>query len=308
MNELEDYRRYLWLERGLSENTRQAYLNDLSHFFDYLHDEGMALDAVRLDTIHHFSAVLSDLGISSRSIARIHSALRSFFGFLVLDGRLEGNPAELLESPKIGRHLPQVLSVAEVEAILGAVSLQEPEGVRNRAIIELLYSCGLRVSELCTLRLSDIYAEDGFIRVCGKGNKQRIVPVSARALRELEQWLPLRAEIVPKCGEEDFLFLSERRRSHLSRITVFVIVRRYAQLAGVTKEISPHTFRHSFATHLLEGGANLRAIQAMLGHERIGTTEIYTHIDRTFLRSQILEHFPRNAVRPSRTGGPGREE
>lgn len=282
------------LERGLSANTREAYLHDVGGFVAYLHDEGLALGDVTLDVLHRYSFALHDLGISPRSIARMHSALRSFFRFLVLDGYLENDPAELLESPKIGKHLPTVLTLEEVDAVIAAIDLSQPHGHRDRAMIEMLYSCGLRVSELCSLKMSDLYLEEGFLRVTGKGNKQRLVPISPRAIKELELWFAERRMLTPKPGEEDYVFISHQRRKHLSRITVFHNIKEYCAMAGITKTISPHTFRHTFATHLLEGGANLRAIQAMLGHESISTTEIYTHIDRTYLREQVLRYFPRN--------------
>lgn len=291
---LKSFRTYIMLERGLSANTREAYLHDVGGFVAYLHDEGLALGDVTLDVLHRYSFALHDLGISPRSIARMHSALRSFFRFLVLDGYLESDPAELLESPKIGKHLPTVLTLEEVDAMIAAIDLSQPHGHRDRAMIEMLYSCGLRVSELCSLKMSDLYLEEGFLRVTGKGNKQRLVPISPRAIKELELWFAERRMLTPKPGEEDYVFISHQRRKHLSRITVFHNIKEYCAMAGITKTISPHTFRHTFATHLLEGGANLRAIQAMLGHESISTTEIYTHIDRTYLREQVLRYFPRN--------------
>lgn len=291
---IDKYRTYILLEQGLSDNTREAYLRDVRKFLDYLKDENIDVKDVNLEVIHRFSWTLVDIGISQRSIARQHSALRSFFKFLVLDGFIDSDPTELLESPKKSKHLPEVLTLEEVDAIISTIDLSQPFGQRDRAIIEMLYSCGLRVSELCNLKLSDLFLDEGFIRVVGKGDKQRLVPVSPRAEQELKLWFIDRNAITPKDGEEDYVFLSERRRQHLSRITVFHNIRLYAEAAGITKTISPHTFRHTFATHLLEGGANLRAIQAMLGHESIATTEIYTHIDRSFLRRQILDYFPRN--------------
>lgn len=288
------YRSHLFIERGLSPNTREAYTHDVARFLDYLKEEGLQPENVKLDDLHRFTWTLHDIGISTRSVARILSGLRSFYHFLLLDGYIQDDPTILLESPKIGQHLPEVLSLEEIDAIIAAIDLSLPEGQRDRAIIELLYSCGLRVSELCQLKLSDLFLEEEFLRVNGKGNKQRLVPISERGIRELHNWFIDRNAISLKPGEEDFVFVSQKRRQHLSRITVFHNIKQYAQTAGITKNISPHTFRHSFATHLLEGGANLRAIQAMLGHESIATTEIYTHIDRQFLRQQILEHFPRN--------------
>ena len=291
---LKKYKSYITLEQGLSNNTREAYLHDVEKLFTYFEDEKIDFLKVELEYFHSFAAALMDVGIGERSIARILSGVRSFYKFLVLDGYLEQDPTELLESPKIGKHLPEVLSVEEIDAIEGVIDVSTPEGQRDRAAIEMLYSCGLRVSELCNLLLSDLFLDEGFLRVTGKGNKQRLVPISERAIRELKSWFAFRNSINIKPGEEDYVFISAARKKHLSRITVFHNIKVYAEQAGIQKTISPHTFRHSFATHLLEGGANLRAIQTMLGHESIGTTEIYTHIDRHFLRDQILQHFPRN--------------
>lgn len=291
---LKKYKSYITLEQGLSNNTREAYLHDVEKLFAYFEDEKIDFLKVELEHFHSFAAALMDVGIGERSIARILSGVRSFYKFLVLDGYLEQDPTELLESPKIGKHLPEVLSVEEIDAIEGVIDVSTPEGQRDRAAIEMLYSCGLRVSELCNLLLSDLYLDEGFLRVTGKGNKQRLVPISERAIRELKSWFAFRNSINIKPGEEDYVFISAARKKHLSRITVFHNIKIYAEQAGIQKTISPHTFRHSFATHLLEGGANLRAIQTMLGHESISTTEIYTHIDRRFLRDQILQHFPRN--------------
>lgn len=291
---LKKYKSYITLEQGLSNNTREAYLHDVEKLFTYFEDEKIDFLKVELEHFHSFAAALMDVGIGERSIARILSGIRSFYKFLVLDGYLEQDPTELLESPKIGKHLPEVLSVEEIDAIEGVIDVSTPEGQRDRAAIEVLYSCGLRVSELCNLLLSDLYLDEGFLRVTGKGNKQRLVPISERAIRKLKAWFAFRNSINIKPGEEDYVFISAARKKHLSRITVFHNIKVYAEQAGIQKTISPHTFRHSFATHLLEGGANLRAIQTMLGHESISTTEIYTHIDRRFLRDQILQHFPRN--------------
>ena len=291
---LKKYKSYITLEQGLSNNTREAYLHDVEKLFTYFEDEKIDFLKVELEHFHSFAAALMDVGIGERSIARILSGVRSFYKFLVLDGYLEQDPTELLESPKIGKHLPEVLSVEEIDAIEGVIDVSTPEGQRDRAAIEMLYSCGLRVSELCNLLLSDLFLDEGFLRVTGKGNKQRLVSISERAIRELKSWFAFRNSINIKPGEEDYVFISAARKKHLSRITVFHNIKVYAEQAGIQKTISPHTFRHSFATHLLEGGANLRAIQTMLGHESISTTEIYTHIDRRFLRDQILQHFPRN--------------
>lgn len=292
------YRAYLVLELGLSQNTAEAYVHDVAKLSDFLTENELELRDVTLDHLHRFSAALYDTGASPLTIARILSGVRSFFKFLVVDGYLDDDPTELLEMPKRPQKLPTVLSLDEVNRIEAAIDLSQEEGQRDLAIIEMLYSCGLRVSELCGLLLSNLFVDEGFIRVTGKGSKQRLVPVSPRAVRELELWLMDRSHIDVKPADADFVFVSHRRRQHLSRITVFHNIQVYAERAGITKQISPHTFRHTFATHLLEGGANLRAIQAMLGHNSIGTTQLYTHIDRSFLRSQVLEHLPRNWHEP----------
>lgn len=291
---IEGFKRYLFLERGFSENTREAYLRDVRQFFDFLDSENLDVRKVTLEDLHRFTWQLHEVGISPRSIARIHSGIRTFYAYLLLEGCVDKNPTALLESPKKGLHLPEVLSTEEIDAILSVIDLSQDEGQRDKAIIELLYSCGLRVSELCNLTMHDLFLDDGFLRVVGKGNKERLVPISPKAIKELQLWFFTRNTILPKSGEEDYVFLSVRRRQHLSRITVFHNLRLYAERAGITKTISPHTLRHSFATHLLEGGANLRVIQAMLGHEQISTTEIYTHIDRSMLKQQVLTYFPRN--------------
>ena len=287
------YRQYLKLEKSLSENTIDAYLTDLDKLLAYLTLEGIYVTDVTLQDLENFSAGLHDIGIQPRSQARILSGIRSFFRFLTLDDYIRQDPSELLESPQIGRHLPDVLTVAEIDALIGAIDQTTPEGQRNRAILETLYSCGLRVSELCNLKLSDLYLNEGFIKVEGKGSKQRLVPISPRAINELKNYFAERDRVTIKPGYEDFVFIS-RFGKNISRIMVFHIIKELADRTGLKKSISPHTFRHSFATHLLEGGANLRAIQAMLGHESISTTEIYTHIDRNMLRQEILEHHPRN--------------
>ncbi len=286
---------YLRLERSFSENTLDAYLHDIDRFLEWTTDAGLAFKDVRRADIEAFFVALADIGLSERTLARIFSAVRTFFRFLALDGETDNDPTELLHAPQYGQHLPEVLSVEEIDDILDAIPLDTDEGVRDYAVVELLYSCGLRVSELCSLKLSNLFLDEGYLRVEGKGSKERLVPVSPRAIHALKLWLEARADIEPRPGEADYVFLSHRRRQHLSRITVFHNVRLYASAAGITKTISPHTFRHSFATHLLEGGANLRAIQMMLGHESIGTTQLYTHLDTSFLREQILQFFPRNS-------------
>lgn len=287
------YNTYLRLEKALSANSIDAYLTDLDKLIRFVESEGLKFDEVSYENLQQFVAQLHDVGIHPRSQARIISGIKSFYRFLFLDGYITVDPTELLETPKIGLKLPEVLSVNEINDILDSIDLSVPEGHRNRAMLEVLYSCGLRVSELINLRFTDIYIDEGFIKVEGKGGKQRLVPISDIAIREIKNYLYDRNMVVVKKGFEDVLFLS-RRGTSLSRIMVFHIIKQQAELAGITKNVSPHTFRHSFATHLLEGGANLRAIQEMLGHEKITTTEIYTHIDRQFLRKEILEHHPRN--------------
>ena len=291
---LKKYRNYILLEKGLAENTRDAYMRDVSGFLSWLDDNDTKYIDVKLDDLHEYTKQLFDLGISLRSIARIHSSLRSFFHFLLLDQYIDSDPSELLDSPKIGKHLPTVLSVDEIDKIEKAIDLSQPYGQRDRACIEMLYSCGLRVSELCNLKMSDLYLDEHFIRVLGKGSKLRFVPISDNAIEELRKWFYDRNLIEAKAGEEDYVFLSHQRRQHLSRITVFHNLRDYAMKAGIKKTISPHTLRHSFATHLLEGGANIVSIQAMLGHKLVTTTEVYTNIDRNYIRQQVIEHFPRN--------------
>ena len=287
------YRRYLKLEKGYSANTLDAYMRDVDKLLRYLAVEQVDVLDVKLEDLEHFAAFISDLGIGPRSLARILSGVRQFYRFLVIDGYLEVDPTELLESPKQPDHLPEVLSTAEVDLLEQAIDLSKWEGHRNRAIIEVLFSCGLRVSELINLKLSNLYIEEQYVRVMGKGSKERLVPISPRALDELNYWFADRNVMKIKPGEEDYVFLN-RRGQHLTRTMILIMIKRYAVDAGIKKTISPHTLRHSFATSLLEGGADLRAIQAMLGHESIGTTEIYTHIDTSTLRQEILEHHPRN--------------
>ncbi|BES63351.1 site-specific tyrosine recombinase XerD [Dysgonomonas capnocytophagoides] len=287
------YKSYLLLEKGLSKNSIEAYTDDLLKLINYLDNENLKLQQVTLDDLQQFVSQLYDLGINARSVARILSGIRSFFNYLILDGYLQNDPSELLETPKIGLKLPTVLSLQEIEQIKNSVDVSTKEGHRNRAIIEVLYSCGLRISELINLKFSDMFLDDGFIRVEGKGSKQRLVPISEIAIKEIGNYLLDRKLYDIKKGSENVVFLS-KRGTPISRIMVFHFIKQYAQEAGIQKNISPHTFRHSFATHLLEGGANIRAIQQMLGHEKITTTEIYTHMDREYLRQEIIEHHPRN--------------
>ena len=300
---LRRYLQYLRLERSYTANTLDAYLKDLQKLLNFYADEGIDFRKVTLKDLDCFAKTLQDLGIGPRSVARILSGVRSFYRFLTLEKEVETDPTELLESPKIGKHLPEVLSLPEIDAIEAAIDQSKPEGVRDLAIVEVLFSCGLRISELCNLKISELYLEDGYIRVHGKGRKERLVPIGDTAIQRLRGWFVVRQGISVKPGEEDFVFISLRRGKHLSRISLFVYIKDYAQKAGIRKNISPHTFRHSFATQLLEGGANLRAIQAMLGHEDIGTTEIYMHIDKSHLRQEILEHHPRNIKKQTTDDG-----
>ncbi len=290
------YQRYLRLERNVSPNTLEAYMLDVGKLVTFLGAAGGDVLTCQLSDLSLFVASLGDIGIHPRSQCRVLSGIRSFFHYLQLDGYRDDDPTELLDSPQTGGHLPEVLSAAEVDLLENSIDLSKWEGQRNRAIIEVLFSCGLRVSELVSLRLSCLYAAEQFVRVLGKGGKERLVPISPRALRELELWFADRNQMAIKPGEEDYVFLN-RRGAHLTRTMILIMVKRQAAEAGITKVISPHTLRHSFATALLEGGADLRAIQAMLGHESIGTTEIYMHLDTTALRREILEHHPRNRRR-----------
>ena len=297
---LKKYKQYLQLEKSLSPNTVHAYLADVNKLFQFLAEENIHPFDATLENLETFSASLRDVGIQARSQARILSGIRSFYHYLIMEDFLESDPSELLESPQIGLHLPEVLTIEEIDTLIGSIDLSSNEGQRNRTILETLYSCGLRVSELCHLKISDLYLDEGFIKVEGKGSKQRLVPISPRAIQELRLYFIDRNLTTIKPGFEDFVFISKRGKN-ISRIMVFHIIKELADTIGLQKNISPHTFRHSFATHLLEGGANLRAIQCMLGHESIGTTEIYTHMDTHRLRSEIIEHHPRNRTSRRKT-------
>jgi integrase/recombinase XerD len=287
------YQRYLKLQRGYSANTLDAYIRDLEKLLVYLESEKKHVLEVELQDLQHFAAGLHDIGIGPRSQCRILSGVRSFYRFLQLDGYREDDPTELLESPVLGEHLPEVLTTHEVDALEASIDMSKWEGHRNRAIIEVLFSCGLRVSELVNLKLSNLYLQEQYVRVFGKGSKERLVPISPKAIKELEWWFDDRQQMTIKPGEEDYVFLN-RRGAHLTRTMILIMIKQQAKEAGIQKTISPHTLRHSFATALLEGGADLRVIQVLLGHESIGTTEIYTHIDMTTLRQEILSHHPRN--------------
>ena len=290
------YRRYMKLERNFTQNTLDAYMRDIGKLLRFLAAEGIEPQAAGLDDLRQFASSLHEVGVSPRTQCRILSGVRTFYHFLQTDGYIAKDPTELLVSPQIGEHLPEVLTTDEVDRMEQAVDLTKWEGQRNKAIVEVLFSCGLRVSELVTLRLSDLYLDEGFVRVKGKGRKERFVPVSQSAAKQLRLWFDDRCRMDIKPGEEDYVFLN-RRGAHLTRTMILIMVKRLGAEAGIQKTISPHTLRHSFATALLEGGADLRAIQAMLGHESIGTTEIYTHIDTHTLRQEILEHHPRNINR-----------
>jgi integrase/recombinase XerD len=290
---IKKYHSFLLLEKSLSRNTIDAYERDLEKLMVYLEEAKITYREAKLEHLRDFIIDLSDLGISPRSQARIISGVKSFYRFLQYDEHLEEDPTELLEMPKLGKHLPEVLSVEEINMIIEAIDLSKAEGQRNRAIIETLYGSGLRVSELINLKISNIYVEEGFMKVEGKGSKQRLVPLSPESLKQIKLWMLNRNGLTIKRGHEDYLFLN-RRGTKLTRVMIFMITKALAELAGIKKNISPHTFRHSFATHLLEGGANLRAIQQMLGHESILTTEIYTHMDVEFLRDTVLRFHPSN--------------
>ena len=289
---LKKYVAFLKLEKSLSSNSVSAYLSDLQKLMDYIGD---AKDLLLLNAsdLEEFLCQLRDLGIHPRSQARILSGIKSFYKFLIIEDYIRKDPTELVEAPKLGTHLPEVLSLNEIDAILDSIDLSVKEGHRNKAMLETLYSCGLRVSELIKLKLSQCYFKDEYILVEGKGSKQRLVPISNKAIKEIELWIPDRNLLSVQKGSEDYVFLN-RRGAGLTRSMIFRIIKQQAALAGIQKNIGPHTFRHSFATHLLEGGANLRVIQQMLGHESIQTTEIYTHMDKTYLREQILTFHPRN--------------
>lgn len=292
-NILKAYQRYLKLERNYSTNTVDAYIHDIKSLLDYCLEISKNVLQLQLEDLQNFAATIHEKGIGPTSQARILSGVRSFYRYLLLDGYIDADPSELLESPNLGKHLPEVLSTPEVDKLENVIDLTTKEGQRNKAIIEVLFSCGLRVSELVNLKLSQLFLDEGFVQVIGKGRKERLVPISQRAIKELNLWFYDRKQLDIKTGEEDYVFLN-RRGSHLTRTMILIMIKKEAEKAGIKKTISPHTMRHSFATALLKGGADLRAIQAMLGHEDIGTTEIYTHIDITTLRQEILEHHPRN--------------
>jgi len=289
------YKAFLKLERNMSSNTIENYIRDVNKLHEYFTQitvSSKSLEQIKLEDLQSFLAWINDLGLGARSQARLISGIKSFFSYLVLENIISTNPSELLETPRIGRKLPDTLSVEEIDLLVKEIDRSKPEGERNLAIIETLYGSGVRVSELINIRLSEIYWKDEFIRIIGKGDKQRFVPVSSVALKHIKIYVnEIRSHLKIKEGAEDFLFLN-RRGAPLTRVMIFTIVKQLAQKANLNKNISPHTFRHSFATHLIEGGADLRAVQDLLGHESIATTEIYTHLDRTYLRQMILDYHP----------------
>lgn len=289
------FMRYLKLDRNYSVNTQEAYGHDLAYFMRFLSERHLSPFDVKLEDLEQFAASLHEYSIGARSQSRILFGVRSFYRFLTLDGYIEVDPTELLESPILPKHLPTYLSTEEVDKLEDSIDLTSGEGQRNRAIIEVLFSCGLRVSELVNLKFSDLNLDEHFMRVTGKGDKERLVPISDRAIAELQRWFIDRDNLKIKPGEEDYVFLN-RRGHHLTRVMILIMVKRQAEVAGIKKTISPHTLRHSFATALLKGGADLRVIQVLLGHANIGTTEIYTHLDDESLRKEILEHHPRNIM------------
>ena len=286
---------YLKIEKGLSSNSIIAYTNDTTKLKNYCEDNNLSAKEVQYSDLKNFIAELYDLGLSARSQARIISGIKQFYAYLLIENLITSDPSDLLEQPKIGRKLPEVLTIEEIDLLINANNLTKDEGYRNRALLEVLYSCGLRVSELVNLKFSDLFYDEGFVRVIGKGNKERLVPLSKTVEKEIQTYVEkMRSKLTIKQGHENFIFLN-RRGTQLTRVMVFIVIKDLALKTDLQKKISPHTFRHSFATHLIEGGANLRAIQEMLGHESIITTEIYTHLDQRFLKDAILSYHPRNA-------------
>ncbi|WP_134091851.1 site-specific tyrosine recombinase XerD [Olivibacter sp. XZL3] len=289
---IKDFRQYLRLERSLAKNSIDAYLHDVDKLRQHAFcTHAKDPDAIVTQDIRDFLEWIYSLGMSPHSQARVLSGIKTFYHYLALESVVAHNPAALIEAPRLGRKLPDTLSIVEIDALIGAIDLSSPEGPRNRAMLEVLYSCGLRVSELIDLKISNLFLDIEFIRVTGKGNKERLIPIGHSAIKHLQLYLQHDRKEV-KAGMEDYVFLN-RRGAPLSRVMVFIIIKDLAAKIGLQKTISPHTFRHSFATHLIEGGADLRAVQDMLGHESISTTEIYTHLDRDYLRSVMIECHPR---------------
>ncbi|MDE6223029.1 MAG: tyrosine recombinase [Muribaculaceae bacterium] len=292
---IDGFSAYLLLEAGSADNSRQAYVRDASRLLEFLQNEGISPDAANVDTLHSFMVAMVDLGLAPRSLRRLVSGIRALFRYLVAENYLETNPALLLEPPRLGLHLPSVLSVDEIDAMIDAIDSASPQALRDRALIETLYGCGLRVSEAINLEIGRLNLPEGYLSVVGKGSKERLVPLGQVTADALSDWLAQRADGKIADGEENYVFLAPRTGRRITRMRVFDIVKRLASQAGIATEVSPHTLRHSFASHLLEGGANLRAIQQMLGHESISTTQIYIHLDRSQLRREILLHHPRNS-------------
>ena len=291
---IKGFKSYLQIERSLSNNSIQAYLRDINKFANYAIPLGIEYDLVNRKNISDFLVGLKKDGISARSQARVISGIKAFYKYLILENYIKSNPAELIESPKLGLKLPDTLSLIEIEKLINAIDLSKSHGERNRAILETLYSCGLRVSELIHLKLSNINFKEGYLKVIGKGEKERLAPIGGKALKYLRIYInEVRIHQHIKEGQEDFVFLNNRG-SKLTRVMIFIIIQKLKKIIGLKKTISPHTFRHSFATHLIEGGADLRAVQEMLGHESITTTEIYTHLDKDYLRSNIIQFHPRS--------------
>ncbi|BDX39684.1 tyrosine recombinase XerC [Tenuifilaceae bacterium CYCD] len=291
---IDDYISFLRVEKSLSENSVSAYKTDMEKLHLFADSIGVEPESITHDHLQNFLAYLHDLGLNKRSQSRILSGVRGFYKYLLIEEVIDNDPTELIESPKIGRKLPEFLTITEIDAMQAAIDLSKSDGHRNKAIIETLYSCGLRVSELVNLKLTELFFDDSYIRVIGKGNKERLVPIGHKAIKDINQYLQQRNDVNSRIDEEykNIVFLNRWGRQ-LTREMVFTIIKKYAKLAGITKNISPHTLRHSFATHLVEGGADLRAVQEMLGHESIQTTEIYTHLDREYLRETILKFHPR---------------
>ncbi len=294
--EIKEYRSFLMIEKSLSDNSVQAYLTDIEklvQFLEYHHFE-LSPGQIQPDHLRQFISWISDMGMSARTQARVISGLKSFFKFLIMEEKTDTDPTALLESPKIGRKLPEVLSVHEIDALVAAIDLSKPEGQRNKAIIETLYGCGLRVSELTNLKISDLFFEQGFVKITGKGDKERLVPIGRKAIKEINYYFEQYRNHLDIDKEYENIVFLNRRGKKLTRVMIFTIIRRLAEKIDLKRVISPHTFRHSFASHLIEGGADLRAVQEMLGHESILTTEIYTHLDREYLRDAIIRYHPRS--------------
>lgn len=295
-NEINGFRNYLKVEKGLSDNSIHAYITDLLKLVQFLKEKeyDVSPEQVKLEHLKEMIEWVNDKGISPRTQARIISGIKSFYKYLLIEEKVDRDPTALLETPKVGRKLPEILSVEEIDTIINAVDTKKPEGQRNKAILETLYSCGLRVSELIDLKISNLFFESGFVKIEGKGSKERLVPISTKAIKEINLYLSeYRRNLKIHPDHEDILFLN-RRGKKLSRVMIFTIIKNITRKLGIEKNISPHTFRHSFATHLIDGGANLRAVQEMLGHESIITTEIYTHLDKEYLKNTIIQYHPRS--------------